>query len=259
MSPQGGIANRDMVSVRVECVPDEKVEAMDAYFTDLAAKNEKGLAKFNIAFGPILNLLRFFTANSLASRGNCAYWTSRGLAIGGVASPSMFPKVIFIDMLENGGSYSSKFDFSSSPPTSANHPAVALAGKVDVSSLPSSPPPSSAPAGALPASWPESNISVVSYRRDRAAHPKSGVVASPLSAVAPLQPLRSWFYLNLEAFAHAIVSVPPGAHAPIVTPVPYEERKHPSPWRNAINSRYVALPSVLVSIMLIRFTMKRLL
>ncbi|KNC50790.1 uncharacterized protein AMSG_06688 [Thecamonas trahens ATCC 50062] len=214
-SPQGGITHRDMVSVRVENIPPEAVRAMDEYYQELASQNEKGLAKFNIILGPILNALRFILPrNSLAVRGNCAYWTSSGLEKAGIVTGrSMWPKSIFIDILEN-----------------AEHTAAAS----------------------------HDNVHVVSYRRDRAATRSYGIDAQPISGVAPFQPIRSFFYFNLESFAHAIVSVPLGSATPEVQLTDDDDRAKPSTLRNVVNSRPVAIASVISSLILIRYALRRL-
>lgn len=92
---QGGLYNRNFVSVRVQRVPDERVLAMHQYFLDLANRAHKEKVNYNVIFGPVLNML------GGTMYGNCAYWCSKGLnQVGLVNTISMIPKAIWIDMYE---------------------------------------------------------------------------------------------------------------------------------------------------------------
>ena len=75
---QGGLWNRNIVSVRVENVEDWQIEDMDHYFRRLRRRNKKQFsAKFSIIFSPIYNVLRWLgNLSNMAERGNCAYFTS---------------------------------------------------------------------------------------------------------------------------------------------------------------------------------------
>jgi len=95
-----------------------------------------------------------------------------------------------------------------------------------------------------------SNINVVSYRRVRHANRSYGVDASGIEAVAPLQSLRSFAYLNLEWFANAIVEVPSGSTKAKV--LKQDNACGPSRLRNYINSFGVIAVSVLVTGLLVR-------
>ena len=98
---QGGIFNRNFIGIRVENIPNENIIAMDTAFQEIKANSITGKAKFDIMFGPVYNTFRQIFP-SLAEYGNCARWSSLGLQKAGlVTHRSMFPKSIFIDMLEN--------------------------------------------------------------------------------------------------------------------------------------------------------------
>eukprot|EP00455_Lapot_gusevi_P018193 TRINITY_DN1987_c0_g1_i6.p1 TRINITY_DN1987_c0_g1~~TRINITY_DN1987_c0_g1_i6.p1 ORF type:complete len:152 (-),score=23.80 TRINITY_DN1987_c0_g1_i6:67-474(-) len=74
---------------------------------------------------------------------------------------------------------------------------------------------------------------VVSYRRVRHAKLSYGIDADSITAVAPLQSIRSLFYWDLERFAHVVVDVPPGTTQAQVRPLPNPQP--PSDWRNIVN------------------------
>ncbi|KJE91653.1 hypothetical protein CAOG_02761 [Capsaspora owczarzaki ATCC 30864] len=101
-SEQRGLYNRTMISVRVEHVPEERILAMHKYFQRLEEESRAQRAKFEIVLSPILNFVRWVLPFDLAERGNCAFWTSKGLKEAGVVQHvSMWPKSIWIDMFEN--------------------------------------------------------------------------------------------------------------------------------------------------------------
>lgn len=92
---QGGIYNRNFASIRIQRVPPEKILAMHQYFLDLHSRSHKNWADYNILLGPLLNRA------SSVSYGNCAHWSSQGLRQAGLMkNTSMFPKAIWVDMLE---------------------------------------------------------------------------------------------------------------------------------------------------------------
>jgi hypothetical protein len=100
-SDQGGIFNRDFIGIRIEDVPDDRIIAMDARFREIEEKSKTFDAKFDLIFSPILNTIRYVFP-VLAERGNCAKWSSVGLKYAGVITKhSVWPKSIFIDILEN--------------------------------------------------------------------------------------------------------------------------------------------------------------
>lgn len=81
---QGGIWNRNIASVRIENLEPWQIEDMDYYYRKLHRRNKKEKsAKFSIIFSPIYNFIRWIGSISfVAERGNCAYFTSKGLAEG---------------------------------------------------------------------------------------------------------------------------------------------------------------------------------
>lgn len=68
-----------MVSVRIEEWPAEKIVKMDEYFKELSKRSSKREAKFNLIFAPVFNFFEKICPAWVAERGNCAYWTSKGL------------------------------------------------------------------------------------------------------------------------------------------------------------------------------------
>ena len=65
------------------------------YGSELMEKGYNKGAKFNIVLGPVLNLSRMILPDSFAERGNCAFYTSQGLAKAGVLRHStIWPKVV---------------------------------------------------------------------------------------------------------------------------------------------------------------------
>jgi len=90
---QGGIYNRNMVSVRIEEYPPEKIEDMDHYFKKLQRKSRENTSKFSIFLSPIYNYLSHWLPTHIAERGNCARWISVGLVEAEVLRfSSLFPK-----------------------------------------------------------------------------------------------------------------------------------------------------------------------
>lgn len=92
-----------MIGIRIEDVPDEKILEMHKFFVLLRDDYNEHKVKFHILSDPIINFLRRITPfMHISERGNCAWWTSTGLLKAGVVTKrSMWPKSIFIDILEN--------------------------------------------------------------------------------------------------------------------------------------------------------------
>lgn len=100
-SEQGGVYNRSMVSVRVEELPAEQLLALDRYYTELAGRAKSGKAAFKLLIGRVLNLVARALRLSWPEFGNCALWTSKGLAAAGILDkPTPWPKHILVDLLE---------------------------------------------------------------------------------------------------------------------------------------------------------------
>lgn len=97
---QKGIYNRTIVGLRVENVDPEAIKRMHEYYLRLQTDEQQDLVRFNIIFGPIINMFREMF--NLPEYGNCAKWISEGLRRANlVTSVSIWPKSIFINMFEN--------------------------------------------------------------------------------------------------------------------------------------------------------------
>lgn len=90
------------------------------------------------------------------------------------------------------------------------------------------------------------NVHIVSYRRPRHAQLTYGVDAVPLSAVAPLQSIRSFAYMDLERFADVIVEVPKNDIVAVVRRADSPPER-PSEWRNTLNSKWAITTSSIVT------------
>jgi hypothetical protein len=100
-SEQGGIYNRNMLSVAYHDVPEEKIKEMHKYFQELDSKSLTGNKKFDIILGPIWNNIGYIFPNVI-ERGNCTKWTSEGLKRAGVVSHvHIWPKNLWITLFEN--------------------------------------------------------------------------------------------------------------------------------------------------------------
>lgn len=99
-----------------------------------------------------------------------------------------------------------------------------------------------------------SNMRVVYYQQPQHVQRLAyGVKAKPVwfeNTVAPFQTFRNFFYGDLSAFANCSVTVPPGS----TTAYAYikADPRQPSELRNALNSKYFIIPSVVGSIILYR-------
>jgi hypothetical protein len=103
---QGGAYNRRIVGVRLEKWPDQSVLDLDYYYRKMARKELQRGVTFNLFLGPVYNWLRTHTPEAInfVERGNCAKWTSSGLAFADVLkSPHVWPKQIWINMFEKYG------------------------------------------------------------------------------------------------------------------------------------------------------------
>eukprot|EP01124_Arcella_intermedia_P005978 TRINITY_DN13507_c0_g1_i3.p1 TRINITY_DN13507_c0_g1~~TRINITY_DN13507_c0_g1_i3.p1 ORF type:complete len:258 (-),score=52.36 TRINITY_DN13507_c0_g1_i3:45-818(-) len=101
---QGGIYNRNMVSVRIENYPADKIRDMDYYYRKLARTQSEKDAKFSLIFGNLWNVVAPWLPIDIAERGNCARWTSKGLKEAGVLRfSSLFPKKIWVNVFEREG------------------------------------------------------------------------------------------------------------------------------------------------------------
>jgi len=113
---QKGIYQRDMVELRVEDVDPEQIARMHSYIQELITHNEEavrtaeemklsyqnyGQYRFNLFFGPLLNMLRIVFP-TFPEYGNCARWTSSMLLKAGLTTNYfVWPSTVFINMFEN--------------------------------------------------------------------------------------------------------------------------------------------------------------
>jgi len=175
-----GLYNRDMIGLRVEEIPPEKMLEMHEYFCALAERSQEKKVKYDLGFLDLLtqflplfgDFLHKWLPVDAIERGNCARWTSKGLLKAGVVTKStMWPKSVWINMFENYETTQVKR---------------------------------------------QSNLHVVSYRRIKHAKLSYGVDAIPVTLVAPLQTIRSFLYYDLDSFADVIVEVPDGTIRAVV-------------------------------------------
>lgn len=98
---QEALYNREMITLRVENLPERNIIDMHNYYLSLMNQDKR----FNICFGPVYNSIRkimFFFNFKIFERGNCAKWTSEGLKRAKVVTNvSLFPKSVWINMYEN--------------------------------------------------------------------------------------------------------------------------------------------------------------
>jgi hypothetical protein len=100
---QGGAYNRRIVGVRLENWPAQSVLDLDYFYRKMARKELQRNVTFNLFLGPLYNWLRTHSpeAINMVERGNCAKWTSSGLAFADVLkSPHVWPKQIWINIFE---------------------------------------------------------------------------------------------------------------------------------------------------------------
>lgn len=212
---QRGIYNRNIASIRIENVPQEKVQKMHNYFLELQEQEKLGNKKFNICFGPIINIfvrgiarwLKFhdskYELNSeinydLISKieyGNCAKWISEGLKRADICTATkMWPKSILIDIFEN---------------------------------------------------YTKSDTNIVCYQQ-----PEHSVLTyghrkiTLFESVAPLQPIRDFIYSNLFAYAKCIVTVPKNG---ITAEIKINDViSKPNKVRNLVNSNWSVIASTII-------------
>lgn len=99
-SEQGGVYNRGMVTVRIEELPAETLRALDRFYTRLQGQAERGEARFSLVLSKVRNVFRTLFGGR-ALYGNCALWTSRGLAAAKILHlPSFWPKSIWVTLYE---------------------------------------------------------------------------------------------------------------------------------------------------------------
>lgn len=99
-SQQQGVYNREMVSIRFEDVPPEKILEMDSYFQELKVRHEvQKCVAFHVS--PLTSRLHnfLFPGNEW---GNCGYWSSQGLVKAGLLDKSYgLPSAIWLELYKN--------------------------------------------------------------------------------------------------------------------------------------------------------------
>eukprot|EP01113_Clastostelium_recurvatum_P045622 TRINITY_DN7859_c0_g1_i2.p1 TRINITY_DN7859_c0_g1~~TRINITY_DN7859_c0_g1_i2.p1 ORF type:complete len:393 (-),score=51.15 TRINITY_DN7859_c0_g1_i2:72-1250(-) len=213
-SEQRGMYNRNMVSVRIENWPDDKIEDMDYYFRRLQRRYREKRTRYHMSplVGFLVNFAREYAPLPLhlAERGNCAWWTSKGLAEADLTDwPRAWPKAIWVDLFESLG------------PLPAPSP-------LPTADTPLHDPSTSSPSPSQPIH--NDNVHVVSYRRIPHAFLSYGKPGWTFSGVTPGYLLHNLAYRNLESFANVIVEVPQGSSTAVV--VPQADPKRPSFWRH---------------------------
>jgi len=77
---------------------------MDYYFNKLKRKSKERKAKYSFFIGGILNIIREYSPFNIAERGNCAWWTSKGLAeADAIDWAKPWPKAIWVEVFEKEG------------------------------------------------------------------------------------------------------------------------------------------------------------
>eukprot|EP00007_Cunea_sp_BSH-02190019_P006131 CAMPEP_0174230428 /NCGR_PEP_ID=MMETSP0417-20130205/1207_1 /TAXON_ID=242541 /ORGANISM="Mayorella sp, Strain BSH-02190019" /LENGTH=312 /DNA_ID=CAMNT_0015308123 /DNA_START=37 /DNA_END=972 /DNA_ORIENTATION=- len=103
-SEQGGVRSRAMVGIRLEEYPPELVEDIHHFFDKLSRRSTRKTVKFNLVFAKLFNAVGWLLPRLHVERGNCAYWTSKGLVEGDLLFwPTIWPKSIWINVFEEQG------------------------------------------------------------------------------------------------------------------------------------------------------------
>jgi hypothetical protein len=98
-SEQGGAYMRSIVGLRIENWPEENIEKLHHYYQQVKQRNMVKEANFSLMWLPLLNALRIF-----GEKGNCAYWTSKGLVEAKLLKrATMWPKYIFLKLFLQEG------------------------------------------------------------------------------------------------------------------------------------------------------------
>lgn len=100
-SQQGGLYNRNMLTVGYHDVEPENIEKMHKYFNHLEEKSLTGHKKFDILLGPIINRIAYLFPTFI-ERGNCTKWISEGLKEAKLIEHThIWPKSLWITLFEN--------------------------------------------------------------------------------------------------------------------------------------------------------------
>ena len=221
-SEQGGIYLRAFRSLRVEDWPAERVRKMHEYFSRVQSRGERTTnetsASFSLLLGPLLNLW-----SSYAERGNCAFWTSRGLIEAGLFKrATIWPKMIFLKLymqsvrasalqavdaavdkvraMADSASETIASAFSSNPePATATKPADPAPARHDSTG----PPHSGDSTSDLRRHMHERNMSIVAYACQLGKQPRGWLAPHQFMSA------RAHAFRDLERFANVIVELAP--------------------------------------------------
>eukprot|EP01080_Neovahlkampfia_damariscottae_P010446 gene10446-2968_t len=90
-SEQGGIYNRSFVGFRIEEYDEDLIKKMDEFFKELDNDNLNGKRGYTL----LTSFSKLFGFSNATEKGNCSYWTSKGLSIANLFdSPTLWPKFI---------------------------------------------------------------------------------------------------------------------------------------------------------------------
>jgi hypothetical protein len=90
------VYNRNFVSLRIERVPEEKLEALHDLYCRLQAGNYEERYAYSLLLGSLKNRLASATYS-----GNCAFWVSKGLQMAGIVDKTtIWPKRLWVDVFE---------------------------------------------------------------------------------------------------------------------------------------------------------------
>lgn len=96
MSQQGGMINRNIISIRFEEISNEEANKMLEYYKKISIEATKGNKKFTILLGPLLN--RLFPQKEY---GNCSKWISEGLKAANLLNKTyVWPRSIWVKLFE---------------------------------------------------------------------------------------------------------------------------------------------------------------
>lgn len=91
-SEQGGVYNRSFSGFRIEEWDEEKIIKMHEYFLKIEKENEEQKIGYSLLFGPLIS--KWFP--NVNEKGNCSYWTSKGMCEAGILkTPTLWPKFLF--------------------------------------------------------------------------------------------------------------------------------------------------------------------
>lgn len=216
---QRGVYNRNIAGIRIENVSKEKIQQMHNYFLELQENEKSGFKKFNICFGPIINIFIRGIINwckyndqkhdvdskinydevKKIEYGNCAKWISEGLKRAGLCTATKtWPKSILIDIFENYNEQNYNSDVN-----------------------------------IICYQQPTHSVLTYGYRK-----------ITLFESVAPLQPIRDYIYSDLGSYAKCIVKIPNDSiKAEIIL---NSSTAKPNKFRNILNSNWTVIASTLI-------------